>query len=682
MKKELYSIVLLMFSSVFLNAQTTNKEKIALDFIHGKANSNERKTREEFKLKNVRKGKSGETLRFQQELKGIPVFGAEYVVNFDNDEKIAFSTNSYDATVEKINVTPTLDTETALKKAKKTLEAKGNLHFEESKLFVYNLTKPTRLAYKINLQYDDKPGDWEIFVDAHTGEIISLKDVAVYHHKKETPNTKKINESKIPYAFRSGRAMVFNPDPLSVGRNTYGVGDYIDNGDNTNESLNNARVNVELPEISFASGNYRLKSSYCDIGDFEQPENGFFEQKSNFFNFTRDQEGFEAVNAFYHIDKNLRYIRNTLGIVCVPRKNNGLVIFDPHGDTSHYLESSEKIALGINEIDGGEDADIILHELGHGVHHWITGGRSSFVEGLGEGCGDYWAQSYSRSLNQWLPTDQEYHFLFNWDGHNEYWEGRTTNYPEKYPQGLKGAIHTDGQIWATALMKIYDIMGRKKTDTAFLEGLALTNSASGQAQAANAFRQAAINMNYPCSDIDTITRIFNDTGYGLRNVPFTLNVPANKKEQTGGGNVFVLPDYRLQCNAIVAGCDAVLTQNPLPNTNVAPGNHIITITAVSPSNGMAAINKTFNLTVESSLSNDQFVKLEFSISPNPANNTITLSGEELINKKMEIFNILGQKIISKEMLSNENSVDISSLNKGVYFVKFQGTNGTKKFIKK
>ncbi|QYS92504.1 PepSY domain-containing protein [Flavobacterium covae] len=90
-----------------------------------------------------------------------------------------------------MNVTPTLDTETALKKAKKTLEAKGNLHFEESKLFVYNLTKPTRLAYKINLQYDDKPGDWEIFVDAHTGEIISLKDVAVYHHKKRPQTLKK-----------------------------------------------------------------------------------------------------------------------------------------------------------------------------------------------------------------------------------------------------------------------------------------------------------------------------------------------------------------------------------------------------------------------------------------------------------------------------------------------------------
>lgn len=189
-------------------------------------------------------------------------------------------------------------------------------------------------------------------------------------------------------------------------------------------------------------------------------------------------------------------------------------------------------------------------------------------------------------------------------------------------------------------------------------------------------------MNYPCSDIDTITRIFNDTGYGLGNVSFTLNVPANKKEQTGGGNVFVLPDYRSQCNAIVAGCDAVLTQNPLPNTNLAPGNHVITITAVSPSNGMVAINKTFDLTVESSLSNDQFVKLDFSISPNPATNILTISGEEIMTKKMEIFNILGQKIIEKEMMSDENNIDITSLHNGIYFVKFKGASSAKKFIKK
>ncbi|WP_088394338.1 T9SS type A sorting domain-containing protein [Flavobacterium davisii] len=603
-------------------------------------------------------------------------------------KKLLSQLNSFDPTIENINVIPALNTEIALKKAKESLGAKGNLHFEESKLFLYNLTRPIRLAYKINLQYDDKPGDWEIFVDAQTGDIISLKDVAVYHHKKNTSYNKKSYEAKIPYAFRSGTAMVFNPDPLSIGKNTYGVGDYIDNGDNTNESLDNARVNVVLPEITFDLGTrlYRLKSSYCDIGDFQSPKEGLFEQVSEKFDFTRDKPGFEAANAFYHIDNSLRYIRKTLGINCLPQKNKGLVIFDPHGlegsDNSEYIASSDRIALGIGGIDGGEDADIILHELGHGIHDWMTGDNSSFVEGLGEGCADYWAQSYSRSLNQWLPTDQEYHILFNWQGNGDLWEGRTTNYPEKYPQGLKGAIHTDGQIWATALMKIYDIIGRKKTDTAFLEGLALTNSTSGQVQAARAFRQAAINMNYPCSDINTMTRIFNETGYALENVPPILNVPANKIEQTGGRNVFVLPDYRLQCNAIVTTCDAVLTQNPLPNTNLDPGDHIITITAVSPSNGMVAINKTFKLTVESSLSNDQFIKLDFSISPNPANNTITLSGEELINKKMEIFNILGQKIISKEMLSNENPVDISSLNKGVYFVKFQGVNGAKKFVKK
>ncbi|OWP83095.1 hypothetical protein BWK59_12360 [Flavobacterium davisii] len=65
-----------MFSSVFLNGQTTNKEKIALDFIRGKVNRNERRIQNELRLNNVRKGKSGETLRFQQELKGVPVFGA------------------------------------------------------------------------------------------------------------------------------------------------------------------------------------------------------------------------------------------------------------------------------------------------------------------------------------------------------------------------------------------------------------------------------------------------------------------------------------------------------------------------------------------------------------------------------------------------------------------------------
>ena len=166
---------------------------------------------------------------------------------------------------------------------------------------------------------------------------------------------------------------------------------------------------------------------------------------------------------------------------------------------------------------------VVLFFLGIGIYFSLNQSKKmnfekdyiSASEGLGEGSGDYWAQSYGRVLNQWTPADAEYQWMFNWDGHNTCWSGRITNYTATYPGGLSGSIHTSGQIWATSLMRIYDQIGRVKTDKAFLEGLAMTGSSSGQQDAAIAVRQAAIDMDYSCDDIEVFTTEFTATGYIL-----------------------------------------------------------------------------------------------------------------------------------------------------------------------
>src|SRR5690606_1408961 len=85
--------------------------------------------------------------------------------------------------------------------------------------------------------------------------------------------------------------------------------------------------------------------------------------------------------------------------------------------------------------------------------------------------------------------------------------------------GLTGSAHTDGQIWATSLMRIWDRIGKEKTDRAWLEGLALTNSSTNQQNAAIAVRQAALDMigqfGFNCEDIIIMTEEFTTTGYEL-----------------------------------------------------------------------------------------------------------------------------------------------------------------------
>jgi hypothetical protein len=145
----------------------------------------------------------------------------------------------------------------------------------------------------------------------------------------------------------------------------------------------------------------------------------------------------------------MRWLNIDLGLNVMPYQYSGGPQFDPHGlngaDNSHYISSSGRMAFGEGGVDDSEDADVVIHELGHGIHDWVTGGSLSQVDGLSEGFGDYIAQSYSRSLAQWAPGDPQYQWVFSWDGHNPFWNGRVTNYGAHYPDGLVGQIHTDGQ---------------------------------------------------------------------------------------------------------------------------------------------------------------------------------------------------------------------------------------------
>ncbi|MDF2930734.1 MAG: peptidase [Chryseobacterium sp.] len=475
----------------------------------------------------VKKGFSGETLRFQQTIKNVPVFQSEIIVHFNKSGNISYTgTENLKDGIKEINTIPSFSASEALTKAHIAAKSAGKTIYEENKLFVY-LTDigDTKLVYRVLTNFHDNPGSWETIIDAQTGEIISVKDIAVYHHdEKEDPkkkNKEKKSESQ-KTILGTGSGYIFEPDPLSKVQVAYG-GQYVDGSDATNASLDAARTLVTIPELELAGGVYKLKGTFVEIQELESPATGLFTQASNQFLFNRNEQGFEAVNAYWHLDNNLRYINLTLGIQCVPLQYNGVLRFDPHGlsgsDNSHYIPSNDTLAFGEGGVDDAEDADVIIHELGHGIHDWLTNGNASQTQGLGEGSGDYWAQSYSRSLNQWSSSAPAYHWMFSWDGHNPFWAGRVTNYTATYPSGIVGSIHTDGQIWASALMRIYSQIGKEKTDRAFLEGLSLTGSFTNQQNAAIAVRQAAIDMlgqfGFTCNDVDIITQEFTTTGYAL-----------------------------------------------------------------------------------------------------------------------------------------------------------------------
>ena len=678
-----YIILAILAYATIGNAQTSAKEAEARAWILSNEKSLEINPEDSFSLKMVRKTQAGETLRFQQVKNGIPVFDSEILIHFSPDNEITSTASTYDKWVANINVQPSFTEENAIAISNQTLKIDSDIIFQECKLFVYNKLECTKLVYRVLTDSYAKTGSWETIIDAQSGDVLSTKDVAYYygkHDKKE----KKQSPPMAPLALVTGTAKVFNPDPLSKAGVAYG-GSYVDGagiGDVTNTALDNARVDVILPEIDLTGTTYKLKSTYAEIKELGSPNKGMFTQTTPNFIFNRNQDGFEAVNAFYHIDKSLRYINQTLGITCVPYQsaNAGAVFFDPHGansdDNSFYANG--QLQFGEGGVDDAEDADVVLHELGHGIHDWITNGNDSQVNGLGEGIGDYWAVSYSRSLNQWPSTAEEYNWVFNWDGHNEWWDGRVVNTTKLYPSGLVGQVHDDGEIWAAASMQVYDAIGKTKSDTAFLEGIANTTSTTNQQNAARAVRQAAIDLNYPCTNIQAMTAIYTARGYSMPTIPLTMASIPNQTVQADVNNTYILPSYATLANPITANCNATLTQSPAIGVALAPGDYTITITATS---GSSSVVRTFTLTITANLGIEDATKNNFVLYPNPANNVVNIKGEFYSNESITIYNMLGQVVLKKAVISNEESIDITTLANGVYTMSFNNAKVSRKFVK-
>jgi hypothetical protein len=83
------------------------------------------------------------------------------------------------------------------------------------------------------------------------------------------------------------------------------------------------------------------------------------------------------------------------------------------------------------------------------------------------------------------------------------------------------------------------------------------------------------------------------------------------------------------------------------------------------------------------LSTSSLDEVEFSVYPNPATETVTISGNLGDNAQAVLFDQSGRELISSSV-SNGSTINISALENGVYFVRIQdnGLTTTKSIVKK
>jgi hypothetical protein len=275
-------------------------------------------------------------------------------------------------------------------------------------------------------------------------------------------------------------AQVFKPDPLTSANVFYG-GTFQDFNDADYPEINAELQTVQF-KASFEQGIFILKSDDFVIVDDYDPVTTIAAANQANFHYNRNQDQFEDVNAFYHLSLFQNYI-NALGY-----NLPGIQLkVDAHGyniDQSSYSGRFLNLRFGDGGVDDAEDADVIIHEFFHAV----IDGASAFFSGslerktLDEALCDFIAHSHSKS-----QSPNQVDKIFNWDGHNRYWPGRSAVSQKNYNDLNFNGIYDHTDLMVSCLRELETDIGRDQTNALVLESIySLTSNTT--------FRQFAYTM--------------------------------------------------------------------------------------------------------------------------------------------------------------------------------------------
>jgi hypothetical protein len=277
---------------------------------------------------------------------------------------------------------------------------------------------------------------------------------------------------------------VFKPDPLTSAQMPYGT-PYKDENDADCLPLNNERVNV-MERVHFSNDTFSLESPFCKIAEFDAPTKPLCFSLSPSFVFTRNNDYFEQINAFYNIVQYQKHLQN-LGFNNLANRQIRVDVNALNGsDQSMYSAFSDALYFGEGGVDDAEDADIIWHEYTHAVSRDVAPSTNTGMERqtLEEANCDFMAAAYSAEQSSYNSGR-----VFNWDGNNEFWEGRSVSSSKLYSERT-GHKYGDADIWSSTLMQIMDLIGRNATERNLLQSMYSYASGMRMPDAAMLFLQA------------------------------------------------------------------------------------------------------------------------------------------------------------------------------------------------
>ncbi|OGC91586.1 MAG: hypothetical protein A2W25_10750 [candidate division Zixibacteria bacterium RBG_16_53_22] len=444
-------------------------------------------------LISTRQSPGGYHVRYQQIWRGVPVFARQVLINIDKNGAISSVISDFKPIAD-MPTEPVLTSEQAVAIAENEVGVLAFRDESRSELVIYADSDSPALCWLVTVIAAEPLGDWQVFVSAANGDITAKMNIM---------------------CFIDGSGYVFNPNPV-VSEATLLLAD---SNDINYPALTNARQDMILRDLNPPQGGfYYLTGPYVSTSP---TTNRAHVADPDSFHFNRQDNRFEEVVVYYHIDSCERFYQS-LGFTNIMDFPITVAVNGTTDDNSWYSPGQLRITYGSGGVDDAEDGDVIIHEYGHAtqfdqVPNW---GQTHEGGSMGEGFGDYLTVSrFHPVYNNWDEAQ-----VFDWDANprDNFWPGRRVDSNKHYPEDMHGEVHDDGEIWSRCLWDIQNAIGYDTTLQLVLEAHFALTSQADFGDAANAIVDADLAM-YGGRHLLAIGQAFLDRGI-FDALPVELNI--------------------------------------------------------------------------------------------------------------------------------------------------------------